>query len=122
MVSEKYRRFLESETQKNPLKIESSMKKEHLMISWANVKERSVQSGSSDIIDSIYLGKDMQETVIMDRRVAATLQDHLRQLEEENTRMRRRIKIMKALMGAFVMIVALMSLVLLKINFPVIGG
>jgi len=121
MVSEKYRRFLESETHRNPLKIESSMKKEHLTISWANIKERSVQTGSSDIIDSIYLGKDMQETVIMDRRVAATLQDHLRELEEENTRIRGRIKILKVLTGAFVVIVAIMSLILLKINFPRIG-
>jgi len=117
MVTEKYKKFLEMEAKKNPVKIEGSMEKEHLRISWENNKERPIQTKSSDIIDSIYLGKDMEETVVVDRRVAAMLQDRLKGLEEENIRMHRRVKIMKIMIGALLLSVAFTSLILVKMRF-----
>ena len=117
MASETYRKFLESESGKNPLKLEESMGKERFRFSWENGEERSVQTKPSDIIDSIYLGRDMEETVVVDRRVAAMLQDRLKGLEEENIHMRKRAKIMKIIMGALLLTVAIISLILLRLSF-----
>jgi len=118
MESETYRKFLKSEAEKNPVRIEESMEKERFRISWQNVKERPIPISSSDIIDSLYLGEDMQETVIMDRRVAATLQDRLKGLEEENIRMRRRVKVMKLVIGALLLGLTFISLILLRNILP----
>ncbi|MCW4021012.1 MAG: hypothetical protein NWF14_07295 [Candidatus Bathyarchaeota archaeon] len=118
MESEKYRKFLRQQAEKNPVKIDRSARSTRFRISWRNEGESPVQSSSSDILDSLYLGKDMKETVVVDRRVAALLQDRLGGLEEENIRMRRRIKIMKFAIGALLIAVVVVSAILIKTYLP----
>ncbi len=72
---------------------------------------------SSDLLDSLYLGKDMQETVVVDRKTAAMLQDRLRGLEEENIRVRKRMRLMKFIIGALLVGVALVSLAFINTNY-----
>jgi hypothetical protein len=119
MISERYRRFLKREAERNPLKIERFTEKEHLRVSWENPPERPVRISLSDIIDSVYLGKDMGETVVVDRRVAVMLEDRLKRLEKENFLMRKRIKIFKIVIMVLILIVPLMLYALItKIILP----
>lgn len=118
MESEKYRRFLKKQAEKNPVKIEGSLSSERYRISWEDDRDRSKVNASSDILDSLYLGKDMQETVVVDRKVAAMLQDRLRGLEEENIRVRKRMRLMKGIIGALIVAFAFVSLAFLNVYFP----
>jgi hypothetical protein len=118
MESEKYRRFLAQQAEKNPVKMEGSLIGERFRISWEDNEDRPASSSTSDILDSFYFGKDMQETVVVDRRAAALLQDRLRGLEEENIRVRKRIKWMKFIIGALLLAVAFVSVALITIRFP----
>jgi len=118
MESEKYRKFLERQAEKNPVKIEKSLKSGRFRISWENREERPASNSSSDILDSLYLGREMQETVVVDRRVAAMLQDRLRGLEEENISMHKRIKTMKLIIAALLAAVISVSLFLLNMYLP----
>ena len=114
MESEKYRKFLEQQAKQNPVKIERGRGIERFRVSWQDNEDRPPSSSSSDILDSFYFGKDMQETVVVDRRAAALLQDRLRGLEEENLRVRKRIKWSKVLIGALMAVVACLSAVLIS--------
>ena len=87
-------------------------------ISWEDERDRSKVDSSSDLLDSLYLDKNMEETVFVDRKVAAMLQDRLRGLEEENIRVRKQMRLMKFAAGALLIAVALLSLVLLDANLP----
>lgn len=87
-------------------------------ISWENERDRSTLDSSSDLLDSLYLDKNMEETVFVDRKAAAMLQDRLRGLEEENIRVRKQMRLMKFAAGALLIAVALLSLVLLDANLP----
>jgi len=111
MASEAYKKFLESEAERNPLKIGGSM------ISWENRGERTNSTQPSDILDSIYLGKDMQDTVVMDRRVASMLQDRIAGLEKENENLSSRIKRMRIIAVGLLATLALISWILLNLIF-----
>ncbi len=113
MESEKYRRFLEQQARRNPVRIEGSLASERFRVSWEDNEDRAALNTSSDILDSVYFGKDMQETVVVDRKAAALLQDRLRGLEEENIRVRKRLKLMKFISGALLLSVALISIAFL---------
>ena len=117
MESEKYRKFLKQQSEKNPVKIEGSLVGERFRISWEDERDRSTLNSSSNLLDSLYLGKDMQETVVVDRKAAAMLQERLRGLEEENIRVRKRIRLMKFAMGALLVALALVSLAFLNANY-----
>jgi len=118
MESEKYRKFLKQQAEKNPVKIEGSLVGQRFRISWENERDRSTLDSSSDLLDSLYLDKNMEETVFVDRKAAAMLQDRLRGLEEENIRVRKQMRLMKFAAGALLIAVALLSLVLLDANLP----
>lgn len=117
MESEKYRKFLKQQAEKNPVKIEGSLVGQRFRISWEDDRDRSTLESSSNLLDSLYLGKDMQETVVVDRKAAAMLQERLRGLEEENIRVRRRIRLMKFAAGALLVALALVSLAFLNSNY-----
>jgi len=117
MESEKYRKFLKQQAEKNPVKIEGSLVGQRFRISWEDERDRTTLDSSSDLLDSLYLGKDMQETVVVDRKTAAMLQDRLRGLEEENIRVRKRMRLMKFIIGALLVGVALVSLAFINTNY-----
>jgi len=100
MESDKYRRFLEKQAEKNPVKIEGSTDNKGFKITWNNVRDEPKRGSSSDILDSLYLGKNMEETVIIERKVAGLLKDRLRGLEDENLRLRKRLTTLKILLIA----------------------
>ena len=118
MESEKYRKFLKQQAEKNPVKIEGSLVGQRFRISWEDERDRSTLTSSSDLLDSLYLDKNMEKTVFVDRKAAAMLQDRLRGLEEENIRVRKQMRLMKIAAGALLIAVALLSLVLLDANLP----
>ena len=95
MSSESYKKFLELQAKKNPIQ------KERTRFLYWEEKERSPPSGSSsNMLESIYLGREPEETVVMDHRTATVLQERLVGLEGEVDRMHRRIRIMKVLIAA----------------------
>jgi len=116
MESEKYRKFLKQQAEKNPVKIEGSLVGRRFRISWEDERDRTKVESSSDLLDSLYLDKNMEETVFVDRKAAAMLQDRLRGLEEENIRVRKRARLMKFTIGALLVAVALLSFALMNTN------
>jgi hypothetical protein len=100
MSNKKYKKFLEKQSEKNPIDPNSSSPRGNFRISWARKKEKIPKGNRSHILDSIYLGKDMEETVVIDRRVASMLQDRLKGVEDENLRLRKRMGRLKILLVA----------------------
>lgn len=95
-VSEKYKSFLEIEARKAPFEKKRLDDGERFLISWWDRTDKViVEKGSSDIMDSIYLGGDLSKTVIIDQKVAKILRERLHDLEEENLRLRRQLGRMK---------------------------
>lgn len=111
MSSKKYKKFLEFQAKKTPLKIEEDK------ISWVTKGERTRLSSSSDFLESIYLGKNLEETVFMDRSVAAMLQTRLSELETENQRLIRRVKIMKLTIITLLVILIIWAILSIKIPY-----
>ncbi|MBS7614928.1 hypothetical protein KEJ18_04275 [Candidatus Bathyarchaeota archaeon] len=118
MESEKYRRFLEKQAEKNPVKIEDSTANKGFKITWDNVRDEPKRRSSSDILDSLYLGKNMEETVIVERKVAGLLRDRLRGLEDENLRLRRRLTTLKILLVALGTGLLFVTILLLSMIIP----
>jgi len=118
MENKKYRRFLEKQAEKNPVNIEDSKSTRGFKITWDSTHEEPARSGSSDILDSLYLGKNMEENVIVERKVAGLIRDRLKGLEDENLRLHRRITsykfVLLALGISFIFIVA----ILISVLFP----
>jgi hypothetical protein len=117
MESKKYRKFLEKQAEKNPVNIEDSKTTMGFKITWDKTHDETVRSGSSDILDSLYLGKNMEENVTVERKAASLIKDRLRGLEEENLRLRRHITSFKVLLVAlgisFIFVVAILISILL---------
>jgi len=88
MVDEKFRKFLEAQTRRSPLRISEDK------VSWED-RDRRLLSPPSDFLESVYLGKELQNTVVMERSVAAMLQHRLTELEKENDSLRKSAKILK---------------------------
>jgi len=107
MSTEKFKSFLEFQAKRSPLKVSE------VSISWEDSGGRGISSRPSDFLDSVYLGKELQNTVVMERSVAAMLQHRLQELEKENERMRRRIRMFKFVLSgvtAMTMIITLWAL------------
>ncbi|MFQ6094585.1 MAG: hypothetical protein ACE5NN_00435 [Candidatus Bathyarchaeia archaeon] len=98
MSNEKFKKFLESRAERNPLNVSEDK------ISWEDRNERKLSAQPSDFLESVYLGKELRDTVVMERSVAAMLQHQLTRLEEENMRLRRSLKILKIASSAVVVI------------------
>jgi len=107
MKSEKYIEFLKRQAVKRPLHRNVSTEKIILKVPRENV-EKTYGDGSSSILDSILLVKEMSQSVTVDRRAASLLQYRLNVLEEENLHMQRRIRLMKMII--ILMAVAIFSL------------
>jgi hypothetical protein len=121
MSNKKYRKFLEKQSEKNPIDLDNSISRGSLRITWAKNKEELPQGGSSHLLDSIYLGKDMEETVVVDRRVAGMLQDRLKSIEGENLRLRKRVGRLKLMLIAVAATALLLFAVLLNLYLPQLG-
>ncbi len=107
MSSEKFRKFLEIQSRRSPLRISEGK------VSWEEKDVMTVSYKPSDFLESVYLGKELQNTVVMDRSVAAMLQHRLTELEKENGRLRKSIKILKIALGGVIVASALILLALL---------
>ena len=83
--------FLESQAKRNPIKADGPK------FSWEEkgVKSDKVETGSSGLLDAIYLKKPTEGTVVVERSVAALIQERISNLEEEITRLRTRIRFFK---------------------------
>jgi hypothetical protein len=57
----------------------------------------------------------MEETVVVDRRVASMLQDRLKGVEDENLRLRKRVGRLKIILVAFAATTLLLFVVLLNL-------
>jgi len=110
MSSEKFRKFLEVQATRSPLKISEDK------ISWEEKGERTVASQASDFLESVYLGKELQNTVVMERSVAAMLQQRLTEIERENEHLRKSYKILRIVLGGVIVAVILMLLTLLSFH------
>ena len=113
MESERYKKFLEIESRKAPIKRKKSEVRERFWIYWEERTDGSElrKKGESDIIDSLYFGKDPQKTVVIDGKVARIIQDRLKGLEEENIRLRKHVKIMKLIIAALISITFILAMI-----------
>jgi len=109
MPNEKFKKFLEFEAERNPLKISEER------ISWEEQGERETSTQPSDFLESVYLGKKLQSTVVMERSVAAMLQHQLATLEKENEHLRKTIKILKIVLSTAAVAVMLLLWALLSL-------
>ncbi|MGQ9515290.1 MAG: hypothetical protein ACUVTL_09650 [Thermoproteota archaeon] len=105
--------FLNFQAKKNPIHIDRTK------LSWEekSPKNSSRTTGSSNLLDAIYLRKPPEETVVVERSVAALIQERISNLEEEITRLRTRIRFLKiAILVFFIGIMGLVGevIVLLK--------
>jgi len=114
MESKKYKEFLKRQAAKKPLQKNVSTEKIILGIPRENV-EKDYGDESSNILDSILLGKKMGQSVTIDRRSASLLQYRLNVLDEENLRMQRKIRLMK--MTIILMAAAILSLCAYLISY-----
>jgi hypothetical protein len=90
-LSSQLEEFLESQAKKNPIMSDGSK------FSWEdrNVQGERAETGSSGLLDAIYLKKPAEGTVVVERSVAALIQERISNLEEEITRLRSRIRLFK---------------------------
>ncbi|HIE19070.1 TPA: hypothetical protein EYP75_05030 [Candidatus Bathyarchaeota archaeon] len=93
MESKKYKEFLEHQAGKRPFHKNVSTEKIIFQVSREKMEESS-RNESSDILDSVLLGKEMSQSVTVDRRAASLLRYRLDLLEEENLNMRKKIRFM----------------------------
>ena len=106
MTSETYKRFLESQAEKNPVKLDRRT------MSWEEQDVRLPPGSPSNLLESVYLGREPEETVVVDRRSAKLLQERLAGLEVEVNRLHRRIRGMKILVWALLGTIAILGLFL----------
>lgn len=85
-------------------------------VSWEDKGVSPPPSQPSDFLESVYLGKELQNTVVMERSVAAMLQHRLTELEKENGRLRRSIKILKIALGGVAVASVLILWALLELT------
>jgi len=104
MTSETYKRFLESQAEKNPVKLDRKT------LSWEEQDVRLPPGSSSNLLESVYLGREPEETVVVDRKSAKLLQERLTGLEIEVNRLHRRIRGMKILIWVLLGITVLLGL------------
>ena len=90
-MSSQLEEFLEFQAKKNPIRADGSK------FSWEDkaVQRERAEAGSSGLLDAIYLKKPAEGTVVVERSVAALIQERISNLEEEITRLRSRIRLFK---------------------------
>lgn len=110
MSDEKFEKFLESQAKRNPLRISDDK------VSWEDRNERKASSRPSDFLEAVYFGKELRNTVVMERSVAAMFRHQLTSLEEENERLRRSVRILK--IASSVVTVMFIFALWALLNFP----
>ena len=106
MTSKTYKRFLESQAEKNPVKLDRKT------MSWEEQDVRLPSGSPSNLLESVYLGREPEETVVVDRRSAKLLQERLAGLELEVNRLHKRIRGMKMLIWVLLGITVILGLFL----------
>jgi len=104
MTSETYKRFLESQAEKNPVKLDRET------LSWEERDVRLPPGSPSNLLESVYLGREPEETVVVDRKSAKLLQERLAGLETEVNRLHKRIRSMKMLIWVLLGVTATLGL------------
>ena len=106
--------FLESQAKKNPIRADGSK------FSWEdkNVQGERAGGSSSGLLDAIYLKKPAEGTVVVERSVAALIQERISNLEEDITRLRSRIRLFKIA----ILIFLLGAVMLVGEVFILLGG
>jgi len=91
ILSTQLKEFLEYEAKKNPIKGDGTK------FSWEEkaVQGDRVSRGGSGLLDAIYLKKPTEGTVVVEKSVAALIQERISNLEEEITRLRSRVRFFK---------------------------
>lgn len=104
-MSSQLKEFLEYQAKRNPIKADGSK------FSWEEkgVQSDRVTTGSSGLLDAIYLKKPTEGTVVVERSVAALIQERISNLEEEITHLRTRIRFYK--IAILIFFVGMMMLV-----------
>jgi len=106
MTSETYKRFLESQAKKSPVKLDQKA------MSWEEQDFRLSPGSPSNLLESVYLRSEPEETVVVDRRSAKLLQERLAGLELEVNRLHKRIRGMKMLIWVLLGITVILGLFL----------
>ncbi|MEM2935582.1 MAG: hypothetical protein QW231_00195 [Candidatus Bathyarchaeia archaeon] len=104
MASETYKRFLESQAEKNPVKLDRRT------MSWEEQDVRLPLGSPSSLLESLYLGREPEETVVVDRKSARLLQERLSGLETEVNQLHKRIRRMRVATWVLLGITAMLSL------------
>ena len=89
MSSESYKRFLRSQARKRPVRVSRTS------ISWEETAREPASGSAANLLESVYLGREPRDTVVVDREAAMVLQERLTGLEGEVDRLHRRLRIMK---------------------------
>ncbi len=115
MASKTYKKFLQAQAKKNPVKLDRKT------MSWEEQDVRLPPGFPSNLLESVYLGREPEETVVMDRKSAKLLQERIAGLEMEINRLHKRIRRMKmsiwALLGITAILVLFFSLWLQGVSF-----
>jgi hypothetical protein len=105
--------FLDFQAKKNPIRVEKKK------FSWEekNVRNDDKAAGSSNLLDAIYLRKPPEETVVVERSVAALIQERISNLEEEITRLRAKVRFLKiAILVFFIGMIGLVGEVIILLR------
>jgi len=113
ILSSQLEEFLDFQAKKNPIRVEKTK------FSWEekNVRNDDKSAGSSNLLDAIYLRKPPEETVVVERSVAALIQERISNLEEEITRLRAKVRFLKiAILVFFIGMIGLVGEVIILLR------
>ena len=112
VMNETYKRFLTLVSRRYP---ERKIGRKPDYWEGGEQEDPSGLSGSTGILEFMYLKRGAEDTVVMDKRVVAMLQERLKNLEEENRRLRGKVRTIKLLLaGSAALIVALVLMSVLS--------
>jgi len=105
----KLKGFLQSQAERHPVRVEPT----RVSYDMADLGG-SIGKASSELLETLYLGRRPEDTVVMDRSTALAIESRLSGLEEELGRLRRRLlafKLLAAASSAVALVLALHILV-----------
>jgi len=112
VMNETYKRFLTLVSRRCP---ERKIRRKPDYWEGGGQEGPSGLSGSTGILEFMYLNRGAEDTVVMDKRVVTMLQERLKNLEEENRRLRGKVRTIKLLLaGSAALIVALVLMSVLS--------
>jgi hypothetical protein len=111
MSSESYKKFLETQAKKKPIDIE----RVRFIPPLKKVKKEESSSSPSNLLESVYLKKDLNETIVVERGTARMLRERLTELEKKVNHLNQRLLVMRLMI--IVLLVISVVLALWKIIF-----